>query len=31
METGRIVRAGSSRELADDDSVRRAYLGEALP
>jgi branched-chain amino acid transport system ATP-binding protein len=29
METGRIVREGPSGELARDDSVRHAYLGEA--
>lgn len=29
METGRIVREGSSRELANDENVRHAYLGEA--
>ncbi len=27
METGRIVREGSARQLADDPEVRRAYLG----
>lgn len=27
METGRIVRSGSARKLADDPEVRRAYLG----
>ncbi|MCD6672291.1 MAG: ABC transporter ATP-binding protein [Burkholderiaceae bacterium] len=27
METGRIVREGSARELADDPQVQRAYLG----
>ena len=27
METGRIVRGGSARELIDDPEVRRAYLG----
>jgi branched-chain amino acid transport system ATP-binding protein len=30
MEMGRIVREGSSSELANDESVRHAYLGEAL-
>ena len=30
METGRIVREGASSELAKDESVRHAYLGEAL-
>ena len=30
METGRIVREGTSGELAKDESVRRAYLGEAV-
>ena len=30
METGRIVREGTSSELAKDESVRRAYLGEAI-
>ena len=29
METGRIVRTGPVSELAKDESVRRAYLGEA--
>lgn len=29
METGRIVRAGAVGELQHDESVRRAYLGEA--
>ena len=28
METGRIVREGSAKELAEDGNVRRAYLGE---
>lgn len=28
METGQIVREGSARELAEDENVRRAYLGE---
>jgi len=28
METGRIVREGPTSELANDESVRRAYLGE---
>ena len=27
METGRIVRSGSTRELAEDPAVRAAYLG----
>ena len=27
METGRIVRSGTSAELADDPEVKRAYLG----
>ena len=27
LETGRIVRSGASRDLMDDDAVRRAYLG----
>jgi len=27
METGKIVRAGSTRELAEDPAVRAAYLG----
>jgi branched-chain amino acid transport system ATP-binding protein len=27
LETGRIVRSGSSAELMNDDAVRRAYLG----
>ncbi|GAB3648195.1 ABC transporter ATP-binding protein [Ramlibacter alkalitolerans] len=27
LETGRLVRSGSSAELMDDDAVRRAYLG----
>jgi branched-chain amino acid transport system ATP-binding protein len=27
LETGTIVRSGASRELMDDDAVRRAYLG----
>ena len=29
MEMGRIVREGSSSELANDENVRHAYLGEA--
>ncbi|MCQ4211936.1 ABC transporter ATP-binding protein [Streptomyces longispororuber] len=29
METGRLVLSGSGRTLLDDDSVRKAYLGEA--
>lgn len=29
METGHIIRAGPVTELAHDESVRRAYLGEA--
>ncbi|MFI6874156.1 ABC transporter ATP-binding protein [Streptomyces sp. NPDC050400] len=28
METGRLVLSGSGRTLLDDDSVRKAYLGE---
>jgi branched-chain amino acid transport system ATP-binding protein len=28
METGRIVREGSAKELAEDRNVRQAYLGE---
>jgi branched-chain amino acid transport system ATP-binding protein len=28
METGRIVREGTATELAQDENVRRAYLGE---
>ena len=28
LETGKIVTEGSSKELMDDDSVRKAYLGE---
>ncbi|MBO1331180.1 ABC transporter ATP-binding protein [Streptomyces sp. VRA16 Mangrove soil] len=28
METGRIILSGSGRTLLDDDSVRKAYLGE---
>jgi len=28
METGHVVREGSAGELADDENVRRAYLGE---
>lgn len=31
MEAGRIVREGLSNELANDESVRHAYLGEAYP
>jgi branched-chain amino acid transport system ATP-binding protein len=31
METGRIVRTGPVTELAGDESVRRAYLGEGVP
>jgi branched-chain amino acid transport system ATP-binding protein len=27
METGRIVREGPTRELVEDESIRRAYLG----
>jgi branched-chain amino acid transport system ATP-binding protein len=27
LETGRIVRSGASKDLMDDDAVRRAYLG----
>ncbi len=27
LETGEVVREGSGRELASDDSVRAAYLG----
>jgi branched-chain amino acid transport system ATP-binding protein len=27
LETGRIVRSGASRDLMNDDAVRRAYLG----
>jgi branched-chain amino acid transport system ATP-binding protein len=27
LETGRVVMSGPSRQLAQDDSVRRAYLG----
>jgi branched-chain amino acid transport system ATP-binding protein len=27
LETGTIVRSGASRDLMDDDAVRRAYLG----
>jgi branched-chain amino acid transport system ATP-binding protein len=27
LETGRIVHAGPAREMLDDDSVRKAYLG----
>ena len=27
METGKIVRSGSTRELSDDPAVRAAYLG----
>jgi branched-chain amino acid transport system ATP-binding protein len=30
METGRIVRGGPTSELANDENVRHAYLGEAL-
>lgn len=29
METGQIVRSGSSRELKNDDSIRKSYLGLA--
>jgi len=28
MELGEIVMSGSSRELAHQDSVRKAFLGE---
>jgi branched-chain amino acid transport system ATP-binding protein len=28
METGRIVREGTASRLAQDENVRRAYLGE---
>ena len=28
LETGRIVLEGTSRELADNESVKKAYLGE---
>ncbi len=28
MNEGRIFRAGSPAELAEDDDVRRVYLGE---
>jgi branched-chain amino acid transport system ATP-binding protein len=28
LETGRIVKSGSSDELRRDDAVRRAYLGD---
>ncbi len=28
LETGKIVTEGSAKELMDDDSVRKAYLGE---
>jgi branched-chain amino acid transport system ATP-binding protein len=31
METGRIVRQGLASDLANDESVRHAYLGEAMP
>jgi branched-chain amino acid transport system ATP-binding protein len=27
METGRIVKAGSGRELLESEDVKRAYLG----
>jgi branched-chain amino acid transport system ATP-binding protein len=27
LETGRIVRAGKAKELAEDPEVRKAYLG----
>lgn len=27
LETGKIVKEGSSKDLADDESVKRAYLG----
>ena len=27
LETGRIVLSGASRDLMNDDAVRRAYLG----
>jgi branched-chain amino acid transport system ATP-binding protein len=27
LETGRIAMSGSGRELAEDESVRRSYLG----
>ncbi len=27
LETGRVVRSGTSRDLMNDDAVRRAYLG----
>jgi branched-chain amino acid transport system ATP-binding protein len=29
LETGRVVLAGSAPELAENEEVRRAYLGEA--
>ncbi|HET8732858.1 MAG TPA: ABC transporter ATP-binding protein [Anaeromyxobacteraceae bacterium] len=29
LETGRITRQGSGKQLLEDDGVRRAYLGEA--
>ena len=28
LETGRIVKSGTSAELRQDDAVRRAYLGD---
>ena len=27
LETGRIVMSGPARELAEDEAVRRSYLG----
>ncbi len=30
LENGRVVLEGAGRELADDDRVRRAYLGEGM-
>jgi branched-chain amino acid transport system ATP-binding protein len=27
METGRIVKSGTGRELSDDPDIRRVYLG----